>query len=80
MIAKNYSKNSGWIQKMMAYSLHISNMTHHDGSKFMAKYEKKVKKSPKCGPHFLPLFCSNEELIMGVCGSVPTRFPGSHTE
>ena len=29
---------------MMAHSLTISNITDHDGSKFMAEYEKKVKK------------------------------------
>jgi integrase len=47
------SENIGWIQKMMGHSSlkmitdkyfsYIPNMTHNDGSKFMAEYEKKVK-------------------------------------
>jgi hypothetical protein len=52
MVAKKYSKNSGWIQKVMAHSLHIPNMTHHDGSKFMEKYEKRVKKEAQMSPRF----------------------------
>jgi len=50
-------ENLGWIQKMMGHSSlkmitdkyfsYIPNMTHHDGSKFMSEYEKKVKKEPQ---------------------------------
>lgn len=50
-------KNLGWIQKMMGhaslkmitdkYFAYIPNMTHHDGSKFMEEYERKVKKDPQ---------------------------------
>jgi hypothetical protein len=54
MVAKKYSKNSDRIQKVMARSLHIPNMTHHDGSKFMEKYEKRVKKEARLSPAFLP--------------------------
>lgn len=54
-------ENLGWIQKMMGHSSlkmitdkyfsYIPNMTHHDGSKFMAEYEKKVKKEPQKWPN-----------------------------
>jgi len=50
-------ENLGWIQKMMGHSSlkmitdkyfsYIPNMTHHDGSKFMEEYERKVKKEPQ---------------------------------
>jgi len=53
-------ENLGWIQKMMGHSSlkmitdkyfsYIPNMTHHDGSNFMEKYEKKVKKEPQKSP------------------------------
>lgn len=53
-------ENLGWIQKMMGHSSlkmitdkyfsYIPNMTHHDGSKFMSEYEKKVKKEPQMSP------------------------------
>ena len=53
-------ENLGWLQKMMGHSSlkmitdkyfsYIPNMTHHDGSKFMAEYEKKVKKEPQMSP------------------------------
>ena len=34
----------------MAQTLHISNMTHHDRSKFMAAYDKRVKKEAQMDP------------------------------
>jgi integrase len=53
-------ENLGWIQKMMGHSSlkmitdkyfsYIPNMTHHDGSKFMEEYERKVKKEPQMWP------------------------------
>ncbi len=53
-------ENLGWIQKMMGHSSlkmitdkyfsYIPNMTHHDGSKFMEEYERKVKKEPQMSP------------------------------
>jgi len=53
-------ENVGWVQKMMGHSSlkmitdkyfsYIPNMTHHDGSNFMEKYEKKVKKEPQMSP------------------------------
>jgi len=53
-------ENLGWVQKMMGHSSlkmitdkyfsYIPNMTHHDGSKFMENYEKKVKKEPQMSP------------------------------
>jgi hypothetical protein len=52
------------IQKMMRHSSlkmitdkyfsYIPNMTHHDGSKFLAEYEKKVKKKPQRLEFFAP--------------------------
>jgi len=52
----------GWVQKMMGHSslnmitdkyfAYISNMTHHDGSKFMEEYEKRVKKEPSFAQGF----------------------------
>jgi len=64
MVAKNYSKNRGWIQKMMAHSLTISNIIHHDGSRFMEEYEKKVKKEPHI---FCPkkIMYSSPEVLVG---------------
>ena len=32
------------------YFSYIPNMTHHDGSKFMEEYERKVKKEPQMSP------------------------------
>jgi integrase len=53
-------ENVGWVQKMMGHSSlkmitdkyfsYIPNMTHHDRSKFMEKYEKRVKKEAQMGP------------------------------
>ena len=49
----------GWVQKMTGHSSlkmitdkyfsYIPNMAHHDGSKFMANYEKRVKKEAQMG-------------------------------
>jgi hypothetical protein len=53
-------ENVGWVKKMMGHSTlkmitdkyfsYIPNMTHHDGSKFMEKYEKRVKKEAQMSP------------------------------
>jgi hypothetical protein len=52
MVAKKYSKKLRLDSKDDAHSLHIPNMTHHDGSKFMEKNEKRVKKEAQMSPWF----------------------------
>jgi len=52
-------ENLGWVQKMMGhaslkmitekYFSYIPNMTHHDGSKFLEEYRKKVEKGVVVG-------------------------------
>jgi hypothetical protein len=57
-------ENLGWIPKMMGHSSlkmitdkyfsNIPNMTHHDGSKFMAECEIKAEKEPQRLEFFAP--------------------------